>query len=79
MSVEVMGNIIRIVGNAPVSDAEPVLAALLDDPLRTIDLTNAAHLHSAVIQILLAVRPRITGTPSYPFFTSYVLPQLDRG
>ena len=79
MSVEVVGDIVRIVGNAPVSDAEPVLAALLDDPLRTIDLTRAAHLHSAVIQILLAVRPRITGKPSYPFFTAYVLPQLDRG
>jgi hypothetical protein len=74
-----VGDVIRIFGNAPVSDAEPVLAALHDDPSRIVDLAGAVHMHTAVIQILLAVRPRITGTPSYPFFTTYVLPQLDRG
>ena len=77
MSVEVSGTVIRIIGNAPVGDAEPVLAALLDDPGRTIDLTAAGHLHSAVVQILLAVKPRIIGQPSYPIFTAYVLALLD--
>jgi hypothetical protein len=78
MSVVVSGDIIRISGNASVADAEPILAALHQDPSRRIDLREAGHLHSAVVQILLAVRPRITGGPSYPFFSAYVLPQFDQ-
>lgn len=76
MSVEVIGDTIRIVGNATVADAEPLLVALQDDPARPIDLGHAAHLHSAVVQILLALRPRIIGTPAYPFFTACILPRL---
>jgi hypothetical protein len=79
MSVEVAGDTIRIVGNAPVEDAEPILAALHENPLRGIDLAQAGHLHSAVVQILLAARAPITGTPAYPFFVTYVLPLLDPG
>ena len=58
MSVEVVGGTIRIIGNATVADAEPLLVALQGDPARHIDLGQAVHLHSAVIQILLALRPR---------------------
>lgn len=78
MSVTVVGSIIRIVGNASVADAEPVLAALHAGPDRRIDLSEASHLHSAVIQILLALRPNIIGTPAYPFFNTRILPMLDR-
>jgi hypothetical protein len=76
MSVEVVGDTILITGNATVADAEPLLVALQDDPARPIDLSNAAHVHSAVIQILLALRPRIIGNPAYPFFTTSILPRL---
>lgn len=78
MSIEITGEAIRIVGNAPVADAEPVLAALIENSARVVDLTSAAHLHSAIIQILLALKPGIVGVPSHHFFTTYVLPQLDR-
>lgn len=79
MSVEIVGDIVRIVGDAPVGDAEPLLAALHDDPARHIDLGEAAHLHSAVIQIMLALRPRIVGSPAYPFFSDSILPRLIEG
>lgn len=78
MSIEIAGTTVRIVGNAAVEDAEPLLAALLDDPARTVDLDHAAHLHSAVIQLLLAIRPTIAGMPAHPFFAAWILPLLDR-
>jgi hypothetical protein len=79
MSVELAGPVIRIIGNAPVEDAEPILAALHDDPTRSIDLTQAAHLHTSVVQLLLALRPAISGAPAYPFFVQHVLPRIDPG
>jgi len=79
MSVEVVGNVIRITGNAPVGDAEPILAALHEDPSRGIDLAQAAHLHTAVIQLLLALRPPILGEPAYPLFVRHVVPLIDPG
>jgi hypothetical protein len=79
MSIEVAGGTVRIIGNATVEDAEPLLAALLDDPARTVDLDQATHLHSAVIQLLLAVRPTIAGAPAHPFFATWITPLLDHG
>ncbi len=76
MSVVVKDDVIRIVGNASVADAEPLLTALHEDRLRTVDLSEAGHLHSAVIQILLAAHPVITGNPSYAFFKARILPCL---
>jgi hypothetical protein len=79
MSVEVVGHVIHIAGNGGVEDAEPVLVALQEDPTRVVDLSEAAWLHSAIIQLLLAVKPTVTGSLPDPFLTEYVLPLLDRG
>ena len=79
MSVEITGSRIRIVGNAAVGDAEPILVALQEDRSRIVNLAEAAHLHSAVIQLLLALRPAIEGAPAYPLFVTHVLPLLDQG
>ena len=65
MTIKVSGSVVGIVGHAP------------DDPSRSVDLGDAAHLHSAVIQLLLALRPPIRGTPSAEFLRSYVMPLLD--
>jgi hypothetical protein len=78
MSVEITGARIRIVGNAAVGDAEPILAALQGDRSRIVNLAEAAHLHSAIVQLLLALRPAIEGAPAFPLFVAHVLPLLDR-
>ncbi len=79
MSVRFAGDSISIEGAGDVADAEPLLSALLDDAARQIDLTNATRLHSAVIQLLLALRPRIVGDPHDPFYLSHIKPLLDAG
>ncbi|MDO6416713.1 hypothetical protein Q4F19_20175 [Sphingomonas sp. BIUV-7] len=78
MSIEVSGTVISIVGHAAVEDAEPLLAALHEDSSRTVDLHQAVRLHTALVRLLLALRPRIVGVPTDPFFATYLLPLLDR-
>lgn len=79
MSVRIAGPIIHIEGNSRVEDAEPVLAALQEMPGRTVDLSQAIRLHSASIQLLLALRPVITGTPRDPFQARYLAQLIDLG
>jgi hypothetical protein len=79
VSVEIAGSRIFIVGNGTVGDAEPILAALQEDKSLIVNLAQAAHLHSAIVQLLLALRPTIEGAPAYPLFVAHVLPLLDRG
>ncbi len=79
MSVKVEGQTIHIDGAASVGDAEPILAALLEDPSRVIDLGKATRLHSAVIQLLLALRPGTIGKPADSFYSSRIATLLDVG
>ncbi len=76
MSVRVDGMMIHIVGNSPVEDAEPILTALQDEPDRTVDLSAATRLHSAVAQILIGLRPKIVGSPSDPFQVKHLMSLL---
>lgn len=79
MSVRIAGSVIYVEGIGAVGDAEPILAALQEDRTRTIDLRGAARLHSAIIQLLLAVRPAVVGTPADPSYVAYIVPVLDAG
>ena len=72
MSVRVDGAIIHVEGSSPVEDAEPILAALQEDSQRCVDLSQAGRLHSASVQVLLALRPRIGGLPADPFQARFI-------
>jgi len=61
MSVRFDGNIIVLEGQCRVEDAEPLLAWLQADGTRIVDLTEAEHLHTAVFQVLMALKPPIRG------------------
>ena len=76
MSVSLDGDTIRLDGACRVEDAEPLLMLLRADPHRQIDLTGAGPLHAAVVQVLLALRPRISGQPGDPFVTMWLMPIL---
>lgn len=79
MSVRVVGETIFVEGIAQVADAEPILSALLEAPGRTVDIGGATGLHSATLQLFLALRPRIVGTPGDSFASRWVLPLVDTG
>jgi hypothetical protein len=48
-------------GKCPVEDAELLLQLLQSTPGAPCDLTRCDHLHTAVVQVILAARPALIG------------------
>jgi hypothetical protein len=48
-------------GRCPVEDAEQLLQMLQSNPGASCDLTLCNHLHTAVVQVILAARPPLIG------------------
>jgi hypothetical protein len=76
MSVRVDGEIAHLVGDCRVEDAEPLLTFLQSGADRAVDLTEAAHLHTAVVQMLLAFRPQVIGPAPDTFVQRWLMPQI---
>ena len=72
MSLVVDGDAIVLTGRCAAEDAETLLAALQDRPGLVVDVAGVQKLHTAVLQILLALRPPIRGVPSDPFLRELV-------
>jgi len=77
MSVHLEEGKIRIEGRCRIEEAETLLALLLEDSGRAVDLSTAGPLHAAVVQILLAAKPVISAAPDDPFLCAHVLPLLE--
>ena len=54
----------RLEGGCVVEDAEVLLDWLQRTPTPQVDLSSCEHMHAAVLQTLLALRPPITAMPS---------------
>lgn len=77
MSVRVVNGVILLEGRCRIEEAETLLGYLLEDADRQVDLSACDALHSAIVQILMATRPRIAGKPVDPFLCTYVVPLLE--
>lgn len=77
MSVELANDrSIRLAGSCPLEDAEELLRLLLDRPGRTVDWSACDMAHTAVIQVLLALQPAMTGSPVSHFLRTWIVPHL---
>jgi len=76
MSVRLDGDVIVLEGACRVEDAEPLLGWLQADRGRTVDLTEAEHLHAAVLQVLMALRPSLRGSGKTSFLQDWIIPAL---
>ena len=76
MSVRLDGNVIILEGPCRVEEAEPLLGWLQADKRRLVDLAGAEHLHAAVLQVLMALRPTIRGTAGDAFLRDWIIPAL---
>jgi hypothetical protein len=65
------GNI-ALEGPCPVEDAEPLLQLLQATPGARCDWTRCGHTHSAVIQVILAVRPALVGPCGDPWIEQWI-------
>ena len=75
MTVQVLDGLVVLAGTCGVEEAEPLLAALLDDKDRHVAI-DTVHVHTALWQVLLALRPRIERTPDDRFVVRHILPVL---
>ena len=76
MTLSLEDDRIRLSGACTVDDAEPLLRLLQDHPDRRVDLGACEHLHGAVLQVLLAVAPPITGVSPDVFTRELIVPAL---
>jgi hypothetical protein len=70
------GDRVRLVGLCRVEDAEPLTALLQGLSNSTLDLSACEGLHAAVLQAILAFRPKIVGVPGDAFLRDHLLPAL---
>ena len=68
---------ILLLGDCPIEDAEALLRRLSDDPRAVVDWNGCEQAHSAVIQVLLAIGPRVVGRPKAPFLDRFVAASLE--
>jgi len=67
-----------IVGQGDLDDARALDAWLRKDPTRVVNLEGCGHLHSAVVQVLLVLGPRLRGLPTDSFVKEWLVPALRR-
>jgi hypothetical protein len=78
MSVVLKAEIIHLEGHCGVEDAETLTALLRAKPGRRVDLSRAAHLHAAVLGVLLVFRPGVSCFAEDPFIKAWIEPILTR-
>ena len=78
MSMRLDGDIIRLEGRCHVEDAEPLLVLLQAQPGKVVDCAGAETLHTAVIQILIALGCPVSGATSDGFVRRWVAPAFTK-
>ncbi len=63
MPVTYLKTVARLEGACDVEEAEGLLEWLQEHPKGKLNLKECEHLHSAVLQVLLALRPCISSCP----------------
>jgi hypothetical protein len=77
MTVELReGAVIELSGVCGVDDAEALHRGLLATPDSTVKWDRCERLHTAVLQVLLAAAPRVSGVPTDAFLARHVAPLL---
>lgn len=78
MTVQLADAKIRLEGVCPVEDAELLQRLLLEEPGTGVDWSSCTEAHSAVIQVLLATRREILGSPQSTFLREWIYPVFAR-
>ena len=66
-------------GIVGVDDAEALTQWLLRQTAPAVHLGKCEHLHGAVVQVLLALRPKLTVPPADPLLASVLAREPERG
>jgi hypothetical protein len=63
-------------GNCSVEDAESLLCLLQTTPAATVDWTRCDRLHTAVLQVIIALAPALAGPCGDPWVDQWVTPKI---
>ena len=77
MSLQLGSRTAVLVGVVTVDEAEPLAAWLRTTTSPRVNLRNCTHLHTAVLQCLLAGGVKVSVPPSDPFLKTWVLPLVE--
>ncbi len=64
-------------GICSVEEAEGLLEWLVQHPRGKVNLKHCEHLHSAVLQVLMALRPTLSAPPADPDMAAWLLPAIN--
>jgi hypothetical protein len=64
---------IMLEGSCTAEEAEPLLQMLQGGSLPVLDWTSCIHLHTAVLQVVLAARPALIGPCGDPWVARWAL------
>lgn len=70
MPIRTLKKHVALEGQVSVEDAEALQARLTAQPRPAVHLGRCEHLHAAVLQVLLALRPRIVAAPPDPWLAA---------
>ncbi|MGP3699553.1 hypothetical protein [Rhodobacter sp. NSM] len=76
MSVDGDNNLIRLRGTCGMEDAETLFARLQGCTAPAVDVTEVEGLHTAVVQVLLLMRPRLVGPAPDRFLQDWLMPLM---
>ena len=72
MTVRIADGTIFLEGHCPVEDGAALAEYLGAHPHACVDWSNCIWLHTGVVQVLLAFRPPLRGTPTGDFVQTHV-------
>lgn len=79
MSIQVRGKLIKLLGDCPVEEAEPLYEKLRrSKPDAKLDLSGCTGLHTAVLQVLLTCPRAVKREPKEALLAQWVQPLLER-
>ena len=76
MTVRIDDGTIVLEGHCSVEDGAALAEHLAAYPHACVDWSNCMWLHTGVVQVLLALRPPLRGTPAGDFVQTHVAPLL---
>jgi len=66
-------------GHCGIDEAETLLGWLLENPKGKLNLKRCSHLHTAVLQVMMALSPKVSAWPEDPTIATWLQPLLVRG
>ncbi|KJS42468.1 MAG: hypothetical protein VR70_04145 [Rhodospirillaceae bacterium BRH_c57] len=69
-------NIVVFEEGGAVEEALPLLEYLQTHPGARVDLRACTHMHTAIVQVLMALGPKIAAVPTEPFLHRWLTPLL---